>query len=82
MDVGAGTRVEVNREECTGCGLCVESCERGALKIGTEPNHYGVYPVQQQDEAVRGVRHLLLLMPGAGRDYAVQLSGTQPGGAN
>ncbi len=66
MDVGAGTRVEVNREECTGCGLCVEACERRALKISTEPNHYGVYPVQQQDAACGGCVTCYYLCPEPG----------------
>lgn len=67
MDVRAGTRVEVNREECTGCGLCVASCQRGALKIGTASNHYGVYPVQQQGEVCKscGTCYYLCPEPGA-----------------
>lgn len=66
MDVRAETRVEVNREECTGCGLCVEYCQRGALKIGTEPNHYGVYPVQRQVEVCKGCGTCYYLCPEPG----------------
>ena len=54
MYVQARSRIEVNREECTGCGYCVESCERKALKISAVMNHYGVYPVQHQDEVCQG----------------------------
>ena len=48
-------------------------------------NQHGVEPLRGVPRAaagrgVQGLRHLLLLMPGAGRDYAVQLSGTQLGG--
>ncbi len=67
MDVKAGSKVEVNREECTGCGLCVESCERKALKIDTVTNHYGVYPVRQQIEVCGscGTCYYLCPEPGA-----------------
>jgi 2-oxoglutarate ferredoxin oxidoreductase subunit delta len=66
MDLGAGTRVEVNREECTGCGLCVGSCERRALRIGTASNHYGVFPVQQEGEVCKGCGTCYYLCPEPG----------------
>ncbi len=66
MDVGAGTRVEVNREECTGCGLCVDVCERKALKVAAASNHYGVYPVLQQGEVCGGCATCYYLCPEPG----------------
>jgi ferredoxin len=34
MDVHTEGRIEVNPEECTGCGICLTSCKREALAIG------------------------------------------------
>jgi 2-oxoglutarate ferredoxin oxidoreductase subunit delta len=36
--------VEMNPEECKGCGLCVEACPPKVLKLDEELNHYGYHP--------------------------------------
>jgi len=36
--------VEVKEELCKGCGLCVEVCERGKIKLAETPNKQGVQP--------------------------------------
>ncbi len=41
-------KVEVNQEECKGCGLCVESCPQKQMELGPELNHYGVHAAQQK----------------------------------
>ncbi|HYV76228.1 MAG TPA: 4Fe-4S dicluster domain-containing protein [Candidatus Binatia bacterium] len=35
--------VTINVEECKGCGLCVESCPPGCLKLSLELSRYGVH---------------------------------------
>jgi NAD-dependent dihydropyrimidine dehydrogenase PreA subunit len=40
-------KVEVNQDECKGCGLCVESCPQKGMGLREELNHYGVHPAQQ-----------------------------------
>jgi NAD-dependent dihydropyrimidine dehydrogenase PreA subunit len=37
--------VELDREECKGCGLCVDACPPGGLHLSGDLNHYGVHPV-------------------------------------
>jgi 2-oxoglutarate ferredoxin oxidoreductase subunit delta len=54
MSKRARGKVEVNQEECNGCGLCVESCPLKALKLSAEPNRRGVRPVQHVGEVCAG----------------------------
>lgn len=36
--------VEIDIEECKGCGLCVEACNIGVLALAEELNRYGYHP--------------------------------------
>lgn len=36
--------VAVNREECKGCGLCVEACVPKVLRLDAALNRYGYHP--------------------------------------
>jgi NAD-dependent dihydropyrimidine dehydrogenase PreA subunit len=36
--------VEMNSEECKGCGLCVDACPPKVLHMAEELNHYGYHP--------------------------------------
>jgi NAD-dependent dihydropyrimidine dehydrogenase PreA subunit len=47
-------KVEVNQDECKGCGLCVESCVPKVLRLSAELNHYGVHPAQYLGELCSG----------------------------
>jgi NAD-dependent dihydropyrimidine dehydrogenase PreA subunit len=38
-------RVELNEEECKGCGLCVEACPPKVLCLADRLNHNGYHPV-------------------------------------
>jgi len=60
-------KVEINPEECTGCGICLESCKRDALKVSSVLNHYGVHPVQLRGELCEacGTCYYLCPEPGA-----------------
>jgi NAD-dependent dihydropyrimidine dehydrogenase PreA subunit len=35
--------VEMNSEECKGCGLCVDACPPKALRLSERLNHYGYH---------------------------------------
>lgn len=37
--------VELNSEECKGCGLCVEACPPRGLFLSEKLNRYGLHPV-------------------------------------
>jgi 2-oxoglutarate ferredoxin oxidoreductase subunit delta len=36
--------VRTNPEECKGCGLCVEACTPGVLRLSESLNRYGYHP--------------------------------------
>lgn len=36
--------VELNSEECKGCGLCVEACPPRVLRLAEHLNRYGLHP--------------------------------------
>jgi 2-oxoglutarate ferredoxin oxidoreductase subunit delta len=42
-------KIDINRDYCKGCGLCVVSCPLKLLRIGTEFNTSGYYAVEFSD---------------------------------
>lgn len=46
-------RIEVDRERCKGCGLCVATCPRQILELSQEINQKGYhYSVQVEDRCI------------------------------
>lgn len=45
--------VEIDGEECKGCGLCVEVCPAGCLELTSSFNHQGYHPVSYMGEGCR-----------------------------
>lgn len=54
MAEAAKGKVEVDRDECKGCGLCVESCPAHAMELSPELNRYGVRPARQKADVCSG----------------------------
>jgi len=44
--MAARGNVEINHDECKGCGLCVESCPPKVLRLEPELNQYGVHAAE------------------------------------
>ena len=59
--------VELNSEECKGCGLCVEACPPKVLQLADRLNRYGYHPAVYAGRGLHRLRHLLLRLSGAGR---------------
>ena len=38
--------VAIDRDECKGCGLCVEACPPRVLRLSGELNHCGYHPAE------------------------------------
>lgn len=47
-------KVDINVEECKGCGLCVESCPPECLELEAQLNAYGVHPAHYTGEGCTG----------------------------
>jgi 2-oxoglutarate ferredoxin oxidoreductase subunit delta len=43
-------KLEIDRERCKGCHLCVRSCPTKVLAPDTGTNSWGYYPVRAADE--------------------------------
>lgn len=48
------SRVIVQEEACTGCGLCLAVCAAECLELSDVPNSLGSYPVRYTGAGCRG----------------------------
>lgn len=56
--------VVVNSEECKGCGLCVEACPYGVLKLNLKVNSKGYnYSYMENPEACIGCSNCGVVCP-------------------
>lgn len=46
--------IEINRQECKGCGLCVEACVQKVLHLSSHLNHYGYHPAEYDGHGCNG----------------------------
>ncbi len=47
-------KLDLNPEECKGCGLCVEACPPKVLQLAPSLNRYGYHPVIYRGEGCSG----------------------------
>ena len=58
--------VVIDEKRCTGCGLCVQYCSAGSLRISEELNERGVAPAEFcQEHNCTGCRLCVIMCPGA-----------------
>lgn len=46
-------RIEIDRERCKGCGLCITVCPKKQIEISEELNTKGYYPASFKEEDVQ-----------------------------
>ncbi len=46
-------RIEIDRERCKGCGLCITVCPKKQIEISEELNAKGYYPARFKEEDVK-----------------------------
>ena len=46
--------VKIDRDECKGCGLCLDSCPPKCLELETELNQFGVRAARYKGSACTG----------------------------
>jgi len=44
-------KIEVNKEKCKSCELCIGACPLGLLKLSKNMNSFGDHYVEQTDES-------------------------------
>jgi len=44
------SKISIDENLCTGCGICIEFCPKKVLSRSQERNSRGVYPVKIEDE--------------------------------
>ena len=52
-------KVEIKRERCKECGLCIHHCPKKAISKSDSLNANGYYPVQIDDELVATLQKLM-----------------------
>lgn len=54
MATQSRAHVEIDSEECKGCGLCVTACPPDCLELDTQLNGYGVHPARGKGDGCTG----------------------------
>lgn len=44
-------KISIRTERCKGCGLCIDACPKGILKLSGEINSKGYHSVMCEDES-------------------------------
>jgi NAD-dependent dihydropyrimidine dehydrogenase PreA subunit len=47
-------KIDVDQNECKGCGLCIESCPVHGLELSADLNHYGVHTAELKEGLCSG----------------------------
>ena len=67
--------VEMNSEECKGCGLCVEACPPKVLHLAEEPESLWLPSRGLRRQGLHRLRHLFLRLSRTGRHTGVPAGG-------
>lgn len=58
-------KVEVLKEFCKGCKLCIKACPKNILEIGDDTNQKGYKYVQSTEEGCIGCKFCAVMCPDA-----------------
>jgi len=67
-------KVELNSEECKGCGLCVEACPPEVLHLAPGLNCYGYHPVEYRGTGYTGCGICFFACPEPGAITVLRLA--------
>jgi 2-oxoglutarate ferredoxin oxidoreductase subunit delta len=58
--------IEIDEEECKGCGLCVEACPPKVISLGDRLNHYGYHTAEYAGAGCTGCGICFMACPEPG----------------
>ena len=67
-------RVELNTEECKGCGLCVEACPPRILGLADQLNRYGYHTAECHGAGCTGCGICFFVCPEPGAIAVLRLA--------
>lgn len=67
-------RVEVDSEECKGCGLCVEACPPKVLRLSQRLNRYGYHSAEYSGTGCTGCGICFFACPEPGAIKVLRLA--------
>lgn len=62
-------KIVIDAEKCKGCGLCVEVCPKGAVRISKNSNAMGYFPVEPCGDSCIGCGSCAVMCP----DVAIEV---------
>ncbi len=66
--------VELDSEECKGCGLCVEACPPKVMRLAERLNHYGYHPAEYLGSGCTGCGICFFVCPEPGAITVLRLA--------
>ncbi|MBI2956776.1 MAG: 4Fe-4S binding protein [Acidobacteria bacterium] len=72
--------VEINQEECKGCGLCVEACPPRVLRLAEALTRYGVHPASYSGQGCTGCGICFFVCPEPGAITVLRAAAQKPEG--
>ena len=68
--------VELDSDECKGCGLCVEACPPKVLRLADRLNRYGLHPAQYLGAGCTGCGICFFVCPEPGAITVLRAAAT------
>jgi 2-oxoglutarate ferredoxin oxidoreductase subunit delta len=67
-------KVEINRSECKGCGLCIEACPPKVLRLSSHLNSYGYHSAEYLEAGCTGCGICYFVCPEPGAITVLRLA--------
>jgi 2-oxoglutarate ferredoxin oxidoreductase subunit delta len=72
--------LQIDAEECKGCGLCIEACPPKAIAMNEQLNHYGYRTAVYTGAGCTGCGICFMACPEPGAITVLRVAMARPGG--